>query len=174
MRWLRHLWPRQLRRRRPRVAAASPTAPPARRATLHRHRWLRPLPWGDAARRRMSYSSHGGKLNYYGGSQQNCVAECNNVAHGKCIMTRKMKPHAKRLERRRPLGFLAAWLAKGIELRNKDEHFYDRSNWPTREERRAARGRLMELDNDDARGLLAAEPAVEDGEATEPDDIELY
>ena len=116
----------------------------------------------------------GGKLNYYGGSQQNCVAECNNVAHGKCIMTRKMKPHAKRLKRRRPLGFLAAWLAKGIELRNKDEHFYDRSNWPTREERRAARGRLMELDNDDARGLLAVEPAVKDGEATEPDDIELY
>ena len=35
-------------------------------------------------------------------------------------------------------------------------------------------GGLMELDNDDARGLLAAEPAVEDGEATEPDDIELY
>ena len=110
----------------------------------------------------------GGKLTYYY-SEKNafCTAECSNPKHGRCIKTRTMKEPAtaaaKSKGQGRPVGHLAAWLAKGVDLDSKALHWAD-EHQPSFAERVAARARVAGEGTADSCFLLAGEAPPHDGE----------
>ena len=108
----------------------------------------------------------GGKISYYDNAN-NIEAVCNNHAHGRCVLTRRMG-QAKRV-RGRPLGLAVAWLAKGCHAADKPAHWRVGDGWPTDEERVAARAFLHAMDTDAARELLALEALRDDDERSEPE-----
>ena len=108
----------------------------------------------------------GGKLTYYHKGEF-FTATCNNLAHGKCILTRTSRA-GKRSAQGRPLGLLMGWLALGQDSDSKAAHF-DRSRWPNHQARTDARERLSEMPG--AEGLFAEERPQEPGEVGEPDQL---
>ena len=110
----------------------------------------------------------GGKLTYYY-SEKNafCTAECNNPTHGRCVKTRTMREparaSAKSKGQGRPVGYLAAWLAKGIDLGSKALHWSDEQQ-PSFAERAAARAQVADDGSADSALLLAGEVPPQDGE----------
>lgn len=115
----------------------------------------------------------GGKVVYYGGRHQNMVAICENLSHGRCVKTKTVKGSARQTQaarsQGRPLGYLAAWLARGAALDSKEDHWGSEGQ-PTLEERVAARANVKELGGADASGLVAAERPKRDGEVSEPEE----
>ena len=115
----------------------------------------------------------GGKLTYYyGGRDINLVAECRNCCHGRCVRTKTLKPPAERLAVKkkgqgRPLGLLTAWLARGVDLALKSDHWSDDAMNPSKAERQAARERVKADASMDARMILAAE--ADKGSGSEPE-----
>ena len=61
----------------------------------------------------------GGRLSWY--FQGMYTAQCNNEAHGKCVLTRTSQP-GRRAAQGRPLGLLSSWLALGQDLPTKASH----------------------------------------------------
>ena len=118
----------------------------------------------------------GGKLSCYqgGGRKRRYIqAECGNRGHGRCIKSRTtIKARDSDLlapvGTGRPLGFLAAWLAKGTELDSKDTH-WGPDGWTTLAEKKAARDmiRARAANCLDAQGLLAAEASDPEGDEPE-------
>ena len=83
------------------------------------------------------------------------------------------KPPAKRLAVKRkgqgrPLGLLAAWLAKGVDMASKSGHWADGVLEPARAERRAARDLVKADGSADAAMILAAE-AEAGSDGSEPE-----
>lgn len=117
----------------------------------------------------------GGKLTYYGGRHENLVAECDNPAHGRCVKTKTMRAPL-RLNRAnrgqgRPVGLLAAWLAKGAAATSKADH-WSGAFQPSYAERVAARTALQDMCSADAEGILAGESHDgPEGLAPEPEHI---
>lgn len=112
----------------------------------------------------------GGKVTFY---ERGRFVEivCNQVGHGKCVLTRKVDGD-KRLRNAaqgRPLGLAVAWLAKSPACATKAEHWALDSGWPTLEERRSGRSRLQAMQTDASRALLAAERQQWPGEDSEPE-----
>ena len=120
----------------------------------------------------------GGKLTFYdGGRDTNLVAECSNPLHGRCVRTKTLKGPADRLKAKalaakkgqgRPVGYLAAWLAKSAGCESKASH------WDvaiTKPERRAARDAVKADDSVDATFILGAEFGKGADEDSEPDNV---
>ena len=95
-----------------------------------------------------------------------CTADCNSPGHGRCIKTKTMKAPARLTDRNRgqgrPVGYLAAWLAKGVTCGTKAEH-WSADNEPNLDERVAARESLKADESPDAALLLTGEAPVGDG-----------
>ena len=116
-----------------------------------------------------------GKITYYRKSG-NFVAKCANRLHGKCELTRTTSaaPQKGRLFTigGRPLGFMAAWLARGCDCVDKPAHWqhanFDNS-LVARQEARAALGRTAQ-----GRALLQQERDLAPGEPEEPLDLTPY
>ena len=119
----------------------------------------------------------GGKLTYYENPRKKfVVAECANPKHGRCNRTRTMKSPPRgsvneALGQGRPLGYLAAWLAKGAGPATKDGHLCE-SQRPSLQERKDARSALKAMGTPDAMGLLAREATKPDDAGSEPDVFE--
>lgn len=114
----------------------------------------------------------GGKVVYYGGRHQNMVAMFENLTHGRCVKTKTTKGASRQTpaarSQGRPLGYLAAWLARGAALDSKEDHWGPEGQ-PTKEERTASRANVKEMGGTDAMGLLASERPKRDGEESEPE-----
>ena len=117
----------------------------------------------------------GGKLTYYYSAKNAiCTAECRNKSHGRCVMTKTMRGRADKTNARlrgqgRPVGYLAAWLAKGAEYVSKAQHWAV-ENQPTFAERRAARDLVKADEAVDARQLFAGESSASEG-GSEPERV---
>ena len=128
-----------------------------------------PLPAPGAAQPRTDaevvVEVEGGVLRYY--SAGYFTATCQELTHGKCVLTRTAHPGRRRAQGR-PLGLLTAWLAAGHEHASKQAHWC-RARWPDFEARFAAR---VDLANQaGGQELLARERPQEPGEAEEPDAV---
>ena len=66
------------------------------------------------------------------------------------------------------MGLLTAWLAKGVDIMQKSDHWADVAMNPTKAERQAARDRVKADDSVDARLMLAAE-AEKGSDDSEPE-----
>ena len=114
----------------------------------------------------------GGKLTYYYTARSaNLVAECGNAKHGRCVQTKTMRSAPERLKAKKPgqgkpVGYLAAWLARGIGVDSKAAHWEIQ---PTKAERRAARDMVKADPSADAGLLLVGETSGEEGQDSEPD-----
>ena len=62
----------------------------------------------------------GGIIRYYDADSR-FTAECCNPAHGRCLVTRYVRPRAKM--KGRPLGFLKAWLEAAPLCEDVGEHW---------------------------------------------------
>ena len=105
----------------------------------------------------------GGRITWY--RQGFFTAQCQNPAHGRCVLTRSSE-EGRRAPQGRPLGLLAGWLARGLELPDKASHWL-KTNWPSLEQRQHSRALL-----DDAEGgpeLLDCERPQRPEEGPEPD-----
>jgi hypothetical protein len=113
----------------------------------------------------------GGKLSFYLGKEI-VEAVCRCPTHGKCVLTRKTTGSSAlgREGQGRPLGLLAAWLAKGSSFATKTEHF-DLGNRPSRAERMDARAALRAMGTPDALGVLDSERVKRLGEESEAEDV---
>ena len=116
----------------------------------------------------------GGKLTYYYSAKNEiCTAECSNKKHGRCVKTKTMREPTKAMGRLRgqgrPVGWLAAWLGKGIDCESKAKHWAEESE-PTYAERVAARELVQGDDSADAALLMAGEAPIQDG-AEEPERV---
>lgn len=107
---------------------------------------------------------NGHAIVYYATTHQ-FVAQCKLPGHTKCFKTRTAKPTAKGRgsAQGRPLGHLAAWLAKAQDFGDKGSHFAYK---PQLAERQAARALLRSRLGSD--GLLAKERPKQDDESEEP------
>lgn len=116
-----------------------------------------------------------GKISFYR-SKRVFEATCRNPAHGKCVLTRTSGPPAgssapSNRRAGRPVGFLAAWLAKG-GVSSKEEHWSPDVLQSSLQARRAARRLVMSLPNGPE--LLLLERPKADGEASEPENLDGY
>lgn len=110
----------------------------------------------------------GGKLSCYSG-RAIVEAVCSNPAHGKCVMTRTLMASSTpgRAGQGRPLGFLAAWLAAGLDAPTKAVHWA--ASGVAKSNRQAARSALRAAPGGDA--LLSLERVRREGEDSEPDEV---
>ena len=108
----------------------------------------------------------GGRIMYYH-TKNLFTATCSQPGHGQCVLTRSAGA-GRRAAQGRPLGLLASWLAAGARHATKAEH-WDRSQWPSHEQRSTHRDLLAE--NPLGLQLLQEERPQEAGEAAEPDDV---
>ena len=104
----------------------------------------------------------GGVLSYY--RQGIFTATCSNPLHHRCVLTRTARA-GRAPAQGRPLGLLASWLAMGTAVESKEEH-WDKTTWPSFEDRRAAREALAQ--QDDAWPFFGFERAEREGEGAEP------
>ena len=114
----------------------------------------------------------GGKLVGYA-TGNIIVAECSCAAHGKCIKEKTVNPSNWRSRERqgRPIGYLGAWLAKGLHNDTKADHWREAME-PTLADRNAFRAWLKtHSDNADVVGLLGFERAKRDDEESEPEHV---
>lgn len=120
----------------------------------------------------------GGKITFYaGGNKDFMTAECNNLRHGRCVKTKTCEPPPdrfalKRAGQGRPVGWLVAWLRKGMRDIPREKHWAAEEE-PTWAERKAARDEVIELQaggSADAALLLGGEVEHKgaEGEAFEP------
>ena len=109
----------------------------------------------------------GGRISFYP-SKAAFQANCNNPAHGRCVLTRSCKAKGFR-QGGRPLGFLAAWLEDNGQP-TKQEHWAFEHLKLTRADRLAQR-LLIQGDAQKA-SLLVHERSREDGEDEEPETLE--
>ena len=116
----------------------------------------------------------GGKLTYYCTAKSEfCVAECLNKRHGRCSKTRTMRkggPPRKNRAQGRPIGYLAAWLRRGMDLNSKAAHWDDLEE-PPKTDRRAARNALKADDEQDVALLFSGEATPPAGSDSEPSGI---
>lgn len=117
----------------------------------------------------------GGKIILYaGGARDFMTAECGNRRHGRCIKTKTCEAPPARLARTRegqgrPVGWLVAWLKKGLLDTPREKH-WDPMEEPTLVERRAARDEVLRLQaggSADAALLLAGECDHPEGDGFE-------
>lgn len=112
-----------------------------------------------------------GKITFYESKGGAFEAICRNPAHGKCVLTRgaRGKPGASSSTSAprggRPLGFLAAWLAKG-DAASKEEHWSDVCIRPSLAARQAGREFVRSALHGEA--LMARERPAVPGEPPEP------
>lgn len=151
----------------------APAADAAERAP-RAHPLQRAAERGDKSRAMFVLFVPGGKLVYYGGQHDNLVAHCENPLHGRCVKTKTMKAPKRAMQstrgQGRPVGLLAAWLAKGEDASSKQEH-WSAERKPTFAERRAARDLVKAMSSADSEGILAAETCQAEGEGSEPEHV---
>ena len=106
----------------------------------------------------LHYTHIGDRLEFY------AICPCKRQ-HGKCVMTRTLRPGSRPFQGR-PLGFLSAWLLHCNRFAEKDSHMKFK---PTLVQRVEGRSLVKSL----TRGLrfLALERPLRDGEREEPDNF---
>lgn len=115
----------------------------------------------------------GGTLAYYG-SKRAFEAVCENPAHGKCVATRTSTSKGTTADgfprSGRPVGFLAAWLARAEEAATKAEH------WAMFDNPLEARAGLREqiARTEAGTALQRCERAPAAGEPLEPPTLDGY
>ena len=124
-----------------------------------------PVAAAPESARALQFWVRGGKLSHYA-EKKFMTAICDNKAHGKCVLTRTTVGRAGQPDGR-PIGLMAAWLAKGLDLGTKADHWKS-SEWPSFEERSAARTDFAKLTHPDAVGLQTAERPARGDEGPEP------
>ena len=127
-----------------------------------------PVPHAPPGRATVTYHVPGGSISYYA-SKSAFEAVCEVREHGRCVVTRTRNARITDADGRqyggRPVGMLAAWLARGHECTSKEDHWAQRFTAPA-QERLALRERIRQTLAGEL--LLSCERPRQDGEEEEP------
>lgn len=149
----------------PAAAAGAPEVPP-------------PPPPLPGRRKHATVTLHmpGGSVSFYE-SKGAFEAVCENIAHGRCVVTRTCKGRGVAStgfpRGGRPVGFLAAWLARGELLATKEDHWAAGVFEIPQHEREAVRTAIRDC-GASGQTLLSCERGPAAGEPAEPPTLEGY
>lgn len=97
----------------------------------------------------ITYIVPGGSISYYT-SKGAFQAVCDAPGHGRCVLTRTAKAKKIGLAGEdlggRPVGFLAAWLARGVHCSTKEEHWAPDNLQQSQEVRATIRDQIRQTD----------------------------
>lgn len=139
---------------------------------------LVPAPGGGLGRRSATvvFQVPGGSIAYYE-SKRSFEAVCDNPSHGRCVVTRTKNHRGQTPDGHpkggRPVGFLAAWLARGSNVESKAQH-WDAPQFEIPAEERAAVRATIAASGESGRFLLGLERAQAPGEPEEPSTVDGY